>query len=290
MGIQFFGEFLIDRWIITRGQLIEAIELQEYRNLKLGAVAIQKGFLTEEQVRQVNEKQKTTDMRFADLAVSLGMLTEVQAHEIVVFQKNNHLFLGEALLELGHITEDILERELSIFKEEQSRYALEKVVVPEGVASADLVEVGVDLTRKMFSRVVGVLVKTGVGKIEDRPEEAVRNTYHLSVAVPMDGAQTVKYVLSVSSEVAVAIATAILREDATRETEEVVEDAVKEFCNVVCGNAVAKLAQLGIQVDIGPPESLGTLPTPPEGLVAVVFPVYLAEGGVDLRFLVGRRP
>ena len=53
MGIQFFGEFLIDRWVITRGQLLEALELQEYRNTKFGQLAVQKGFLTEEQVKQM---------------------------------------------------------------------------------------------------------------------------------------------------------------------------------------------------------------------------------------------
>ena len=121
MGIQFFGEFLIDRWVITRGQLIEALELQDYRNLKFGEVAMQKKYLSEEQVKRINEEQKRQDIQFADLAVALGELNEAQAREILTLQKNNHLFLGESLLELGHVTEDILERELSIFKEEQER-------------------------------------------------------------------------------------------------------------------------------------------------------------------------
>ena len=68
--------------------------------------------------------------------------------------------------------------------------------------------------------------------------------------------------------------------------EAVVEDAVKEFCNIVCGNAVAKLAQMGVQVDIAPPESLPSIPDSPQGMISVVFPVHLAEGGLDLRFLV----
>jgi CheY-specific phosphatase CheX len=286
MGIQFFGEFLIDRWVVTRGQLIEALELQDYRNLKFGAVAVQKKYLTEEQVEQINERQKKEDMRFADLAVSMELLSEEHAQEILIYQKNNHLFLGEALLELGHITEDILERELTIFKEEQARYTLEEVLVPEGLVGTEIVQVSVDLTRKMFQRVVGTLIKVGEGVVVAGADGSPEADFHLSVAIPFEGKVPLRYVLSVSSDVAVNIATRILKEDATRESEEVVEDAVKEFCNIVCGNAAAKLAQMGIQADIAPPESLPAVPQPPEGGQAVVFPVRLTEGGLDLRFIV----
>lgn len=285
MGIQFFGEFLIDRWVITRGQLIEALELQDYRNQKFGEVAVQKGLLTEEQVKQINERQKTEDKRIADLAVSMEMMEEQQAREILTFQKNNHLYLGEALLELGHITDDILERELAIFNEEQSRYTLEDVSVPAGVQGVDLMKVTVDLTRKMFQRVASMLVKVGDGVLAaDQQEPAV--DYHLSVSVAFEGTATVHFVLSASSDVAVSIAGRILHEDATRESEEVVEDAVKEFCNIICGNAAAKLAQMGLQTEIAPPESLSALPTAPADTRVVVFPARLAEGGLDLRFVV----
>ncbi len=285
MGIQFFGEFLIDRWVITRGQLIEALELQEYRNLRFGMLAVSKKYLSEEQVEQINEQQKAKDVKFADLAVSMDLLTQEQAREILTFQKNNHLYLGEALLELGHITEDILERELAIFQEEQARYALEKVDVPEGLQVAPVLEASVDLTRKMFIRVVGIPIKVGAGAIGDG-SDGHTGEYHLSIALPFDGGVPLRYVLSVSSDVAVLIATAILKEDATRESEAVVEDAVKEFCNIICGNAAAKLAQAGMQIDIAPPETLPAIPQAQEGTIHVVFPVHLSEGGLDLRFLV----
>jgi CheY-specific phosphatase CheX len=283
VGIQFFGEFLIDRWVVTRGQLIEALELQEYRNLKFGTLAVRKGYLTEEQVEQVNTAQRTQDMRFGDLAVVKGFLTMEQAQELLTLQKNSYLFLGEALLELGHMTEDILERELAIFKEEQSRYNLEAVTVPPGIKGSEIVQVGVDMTRKMFTRVVGLLLKVGEGRWV-RESEA-ETEYHLSVAITFQGSLMMQYALSVSSDVAVSIASRILKEDATRESEEIVEDAVKEFCNIVCGNTAAKLAQMGVGVDITPPESLSAVPKAAAGIQLVVFPIHIAEGGVDLRFV-----
>ena len=150
MGIQFFGEFLIDRWVITRGQLLEALELQEYRNSRFGDLAVQNGLLSKEQVQQINEGQRSQDMRFGDLAMQMGLLDDAQVRQVLTLQKNNYLYLGESLLELGHVTDDILERELAIFEEEQARFAQESVPVPEGVLGADLVAASADLTRKMM--------------------------------------------------------------------------------------------------------------------------------------------
>jgi CheY-specific phosphatase CheX len=284
MGVQFFGEFLIDRWVITRGQLIEALELQNYRNPRFGVLAMQKGYLTEQQVEQVNQRQRSTDKQFAELAVEMGFLTRQQADEILTYQKNNHLYLGEALLELGHITEDILERELAIFREEQSVYEIEQVAVPQGVPHRDLLAVAVDLTRKMFERVVGIRAKISGGELvsDGRPQ----SVYHLTVCVPFKLEPPVRFLLSPSSDVAVAIASAILREDATRESEQVVEDAVKEFCNIICGNTLAKLAQAGLNADIEPPETWQEIPPPAGTSRYVVFGLNLAEGDTDLRFLV----
>jgi CheY-specific phosphatase CheX len=289
MGIQFFGEFLIDRWVITRGQLLEALELQQYRNTKFGALAVEQGFIDRRQAEQINARQRSEDKRFGDLAVEMGLMTAEQVRTVLILQKNNYLYLGESLLELGHITEDILERELAIFEGEQARYAQEAVPVPEGVGGAAVVSASVDLTRKMFLRVVGTLVKVGDGRLGEPPpaEPGVpRPDYHLTVSVPLASSTPVRYLLSVSSEVAVQIASKILGQDATRESEALVEDAVREFCNIVCGNVAARLAQQGLDVDIGPPETHAELPAADEGRRVVSYPIKVGEGAVDLRFLV----
>ena len=285
MGIQFFGEYLIENWVVTREQLLEALELQEFRNLKFGELASRKGFLDEEQVATVHHQQLVEDRRFGDIAVEMGFMPADQVMEILTLQKNSYLFLGEALLELGHISEDILERELTLFTEDQARYQLERVGVPSKMSARMAIVACVDLTQKLFVRVVGILLKTGRpelflgGAIPAREAECV-----LTVGVRIGGCRQLHYLLSVSHDVAVAIASKVLKEDATRESFDLIEDAVREFCNFVCGNAAAKLAQQGIQVDIQSPESLSAIPGLTGGLAMVHYPVHLAEGAVDLRF------
>jgi CheY-specific phosphatase CheX len=289
MGVQFFGEFLIDRWVITRGQLIEALELQEYRNIRFGAVAVKKGYLTEEQVEQVNERQKTADKKIADLAVEMDLLTEEQAQEVLTFHRNNHLFLGEALLELGHITEDVLDRELEIFKEEQAVYDLETVTIPEGLYGSDAIEVSVDFTRKMFRRIAGYLIKVDQGVLAEDTNIKNWGMFSFVVMIVFKGAKEIRYILGVSREVAEAVAASILKESVSNEPDEIIADAVCEFSNLICGNAVAKLAQKGINVDIEPPQVLPNVPlaNKEEGQQTLVFPVYTAsEGMLDLRYII----
>jgi CheY-specific phosphatase CheX len=284
-GIQFFGEFLIERWVITREQLLEALELQEYRNLKFGNLAVRKGYLTEDQVRAINEYQRKEDMRFGDIAIMLGVLSPDQVQEIITYQKNNYLYVGEALLELGHVTEDVMDRELTIFREEQTPYGLDDVTVPGGMLGEEVVQISVDLTSKMFLRMIGMGLKIGLGQYNiDGHKDALE--YNISVSMPMHGKVPVDYILSLSSDVATLIASNLLGEDATVEGLDVIEDSVKEFCNVVCGNVVAKLAKRGIKMSLGLPKTLTTVPVSADGFSVLVFPVHLSEGAMDLRFLI----
>ncbi len=293
MGVCFFGEFLIDRSVITSGQLLEALELQEHRNIKFGGLAVQKGFLSPEQVEQINIQQRHQDLHFGDLAVEMGLMTKEQARMVLTQQKNNHLFLGESLLELGYLTEDILQRELEFYEEEQSNYTLEEVRVPPGVDGAPVIAACVGLARKLCLRVAGVNIKVGEGFIQEVTEDetaVISEDFHLTVSGLFAFARPVLFLLSVSSELAVIIASKILEEDATRESEALVEDAVCEFCSMICGNVAAKMAQQGIEVEITPPKSHACMPEVGDGKSSVRYPIKVAEGGVDLRFLVPTTP
>ncbi len=270
-GIQFFGEFLIERWVITREQLLEALELQEYRNLKFGSLAVRKGYLTEEEVKIINDYQRNEDMRFGDIAVMLGLLSPDQAQEIITYQKNNYLYLGEALLELGHVTEDVMDRELSIFREEQAPYGLDDLMAQGEIVGEELVPICLELTGKMFLRMVGIGLKIGEGIFNGSQQETA--SYHLSVSVPLKGKVLINFILSVSDDLAIMIASSLLGEDIKNEPLEVIEDSVKEFCNVVCGNVVAKLARRGVKLALGLPEILATLPVATDGFSVLVFPV-----------------
>jgi CheY-specific phosphatase CheX len=91
-----------------------------------------------------------------------------------------------------------------------------------------------------------------------------------------------RYIISVSEGVQKSIAKAILREDSVdNEPQEVLEDTVMEFTNVVCGNIAAKASQMGKVVHINPPVALHPPAAGlqvPSGSTALCFPIHVGEG------------
>ncbi len=277
MSVKFFGQFLLERGVVRREALLTALELQDGRNLRLGDYAVRRGYMTEAQAETLNRQQLTVDRRFGELAVEAGFLTPAQVEELLALQRNDYVLLGEALLELGHIDRETLDAQLEAFEADQARYLVDEVIFPPGVRDASLLALPVDLTAKILLRVVGVTTKIGEGEREVRPPV----DRLVSVSVTFSGALRATYTLSVSRDIAGAVFTRMTGLDAAGEDEAEIVDAVKELCNVVCGNAAAKMAKLGRPVDIGPPE-VGA-PTLEEGKTYVLFPLHVADGAIEVR-------
>ncbi len=288
MAVKFFGQFLLEKGAVSSEDLLKAIDLQESKNLKFGATALSMGLLNREDFGRIHSAQRTEDLRFGDMAAKLGILTESQVEQVLTKQKNNHIYIGEALLSVGALTKEQLSEHLRAFKEDQSPYTSARVMVPRTVPEAKLWEMFADLTYKMLIRVVNLEFRPG-------PCEEVTAFDPADVVVAMDFSGTVsgRYLLSVPAEVQLRIAKAILdEEDVSEEPEEVLEDTVMEFANIVLGNVAAKGAQMGKNIDINPPEVLLANEGPiavPAGRAGLLFPVHLAEGGqVQLALFIDR--
>lgn len=284
LGVQFFGEFLIDRWIINRDQLLAALEYQMHRNERFGTIAVKKGFLTKAQVDQLSRRQRQSDLTFGELAISAGLLTREQVQKISTFQRHNNVLLGETLLRLNFIDEVTLKRELANYREHHRRYFGDEIPVAVSAVSAVIIRAALDLTRKMFQRVAGIPVKAGRAVMIAPEDEKAKPSYPITVTLGFSGDDSVQFLLSVSSSLALPIAASLLGVDRPTEIDELVVDAVKEFCNYVCGNAAARVARKGVQVDISPPQHLTGIPAAPAGCQTVAYPVRSTRGGLDLRF------
>jgi CheY-specific phosphatase CheX len=254
MSIKFFGQYLLERNILSADQLLEAIRYQESRNMKFGEYAREKGFLNKEQVLKLNDEQKRNDMRMGELSVSLGMLTDEQVDEILTMQKNDHILIGEAIISKGFLTEETLDGYLETFKEDQSIYNIGDISVPDGVKNAQFVKVMVDLTLKMISRIVGVEAKSDGGTVlaDDIP-----GTF-TAISITFSGALTFDYVFMASESLSRKVAEAVIGDSVDDEEPAMIVDGVREFCNIICGNVLAKFAQAGKNVEISIPHTLSS--------------------------------
>ncbi|NJD55983.1 MAG: hypothetical protein FIA94_06210, partial [Nitrospirae bacterium] len=163
MSIKFFGQYLLEKNLISADQLLEAVKYQESQNLRFGEYAESRGYITKADITRILDEQKRTDMQFGQLAVMLGLLSEDQVKEILTRQKNDHIMIGEAIVQKGFLTKDRLELEIVSFWKDQSRYAAGEARVPEGIANPEIMKSFCDITVRMLRQVSNVAAKSDAG-------------------------------------------------------------------------------------------------------------------------------
>lgn len=250
MQVKFFGQYLLDKRVIDREQLLDALDYQEEHNIRFGGYAVEKGYLTADQLAELREMQKQQDMRVGELAIRKNYLTPEKVQEILVKQRNDYVPLGEALVEKGHLSKEDLGTHLAAFEDSQGKAMAASVRVEESLRDAPALGVLADLTEKMFHRVVQIPVKTP-GVLKKRaPEEGLE----VNTAIRLHGDIDMEYLLVVTKDVARSIYQSLVHEDP--ESDQDLKDGLAEFANIVAGNGVTKLAQMGLDVQMDPPQQL----------------------------------
>ncbi|MEK3917637.1 hypothetical protein [Paenibacillus sp. FSL H7-0331] len=120
MFAQYFGQFLLNRSIVTASELDQALSAQAETRVKLGVLAINKGYMTPEQVEQVHQTQTRIDKRFGEIAVDMGHLTEEVVTELLSSQQSAHLTLGQALIDQGTMNYETFSTTLNLYKKDYS--------------------------------------------------------------------------------------------------------------------------------------------------------------------------
>ena len=105
MHTQFFGNFLLNKGVVTPEQLIEVLKIQSTTHKKIGTLAIHAGYMSAHEVEDVCRLQMRCSKRFGELAVELSYLTQEQVDELLEMQLPNYMLLGQILIE-----KDILSR------------------------------------------------------------------------------------------------------------------------------------------------------------------------------------
>ena len=297
MAVKYFGQFLLDRGLVSREDLLKAIALQEQQNLRLGELSVAAGYLTGLQsesglqlselataieyivradIKRALEKRFPTRMNMEDLLIELGLMAQNQLNNVVARNRHNHPDLGEALAQVGAIEAGELARCREEFDSDQARYTTERVELPSGIANRSTWEMAAGLTRQMIFEVFNLPFSPCKCKTI-----SAADTNFMMAAMDMSGDLEARYIISVSEKLQKVVARAILEEESVDgETSELLEDTVMEFLNVVCGNVVAKCSQMGKIVNISPPVAIhaGANGMPvPDGHIGLCFPGELGD-------------
>lgn len=125
MYTQFFGNFLLDRNIVTPEQLIKAIEKESTSRIKLGTLAMYHNLMTANEIDDIVIAQTHEDKQFGELAVERNYLSEAQVNELLSEQSPDYLLLGQVLIEEGIITNSDLENLIIDYESEHEIYDLD---------------------------------------------------------------------------------------------------------------------------------------------------------------------
>ena len=125
MYAQFFGNFLLSHEVITKEQLLKAMEQKAAHRPNLGTLAIHAGYMSASEVDHIHILQTHQDLKFGELAIQTGILTQEQVNELLSMQAPDYLALGEALVNSGIIDNYELERLIVEYASENEIYDLD---------------------------------------------------------------------------------------------------------------------------------------------------------------------
>ncbi len=151
-GLNFFGQYLLDKRMISREQLNDAISFQEESNRRIGEIACERGYLSKDQTDFIFQEQKRVDRPFGAIALEHRFLTRNQLDDLLFTQTVFSTHLGEALLIKGYISPEQFSDELEQFRKEQQdrQDSLQKMF--GNFKERALYEAIVGAVRKAFTR------------------------------------------------------------------------------------------------------------------------------------------
>ncbi len=248
MVVKFFGQYLLDKGVITRDQLLDAINHQKEISKPLCTLALEKGYLSAEQIAEMEAERIKSDKKFMGIALDRKILSFEQLEQLYKVKTERWIFLGEALVERGHLSLTQLGELLKEYRRQLpvEEGPLERVLA--GVKGRDIISAMLQVTVDLFIHYTKKIVQ--VVSVENAAREPEGVAYLLSQKVTGD--RTFHYALALPEELTLAIASHMMGAEQAEVTPTVL-DAVTEFANVVVGNGCARLSLKNVKVAADPP-------------------------------------
>lgn len=263
MFSQYFGHYLLNRGLISREQLKDALDYQKSVHVKFGVIAVDEGYMTPSQVEEVHEMQKKVDRRFGEIAVELGYLTEEQVQKMLETQKQNHLLLAQALVDRGYMTIEEFSQALNDYKEEHSLSddKFEQIkdgnidVLVENIFQSDEDEKRneyipyISLFAKNMIRFIDSQVYLEISKLDEQQKGLWAVQQEITGEAPMFTS------ILANEDVFLYIASKYAEEELT-EVDELAEASVSEFLNLHNGIYLVNMSNRGVELNMKPQDVL----------------------------------
>lgn len=259
MFSQYFGNFLLNKGLISPEQLSKALELQKTTHLKLGVLSVNAGFMTPSQIEVVHQKQMQVDKRFGEIAVELGYLTDEQLEEILSSQKHSHLLLGQVLIDEKYMSLEEFTNALNQYKQDFSLSDEQFEAIKKGDIDTlvdSVLELGSSENTETIKDYLSLMAKNMIRFVEDQIRmEPVKNCDTCSadwlVYQNITGETPFFTAILANEAVFIDIAAKYAQEEIT-EVDELAEASVGEFLNLHNGIFTVNMSNRDIELEMLP--------------------------------------
>lgn len=125
MSIQLFGQYLIERGVISEPDLARVLKFQGKNNLSIAGLVTRMDLMIAAQVELVLAAQQRKPLPFEELALQMGYLNRSQVKLVLKVQQKKHIHIGQALVALGVLDKAELDRQLEKFKQQLDQGAID---------------------------------------------------------------------------------------------------------------------------------------------------------------------
>lgn len=260
MFSKYFGQYLLNKGILTPDQLAAASHLEHSVRVKLGVLAINNGQMSAAQVEEVHELQRSRDCKFGEIAIEKGYMTQMQLDDLLESQKRRQISLSQAIIDKGFMTLTQLERALASYKED-SKLTTEQFDALQSSDTDSIVKIFVDFSEygavgNIHANYVSLLVRNIVRLLNDSailsrklPLENKIDGWLISQNIV--GSGTMFTGLVMDDHVLLEAARRFSEEDLTT-IDILTKDSMAEFLNVHNGIFIVNMSDKGTELDLTP--------------------------------------
>lgn len=276
---QYFGHYLLNRELITREQLTDALELQQAIHVKFGVIAVDEGYMTPLQVEEVHEKQKQEDRRFGEMAIELGYLTNEQVDSLISNQKKNHLSLAQALVDRGYMTIEQFGTALHDYKKEHSLSDDQFEDIKNGNIESlieNILNTKDILDKSTYRNYLTLFIKNMIRFIDDQAyldisiEGESDQQGNWLVCQEIYGESPLFTAISANEDIFLKMASVYAEEELT-EIDDLAQASVSEFLNLHNGIYLVNMSNWGIELNMRSQEVFKHATVSGETLIATVY-------------------
>ncbi|NUM34942.1 MAG: response regulator [Candidatus Brocadiae bacterium] len=287
----FLGQYLLQKGVLSKEQLLHLLEVQAEVNRKIGQIATDEALMLPAQVETILKVQKRINKYFGQLAVQMGFINSEQLGQLLRKQQKNYIELDEIIVRENMLPKEVLAKEMARFKmlEEEDQGVFNMSWVSKHIENGFIYETFIEQTLKLVMRLAGIFVMEGQCFF-DRSNCI---SHGILIKMAISGDHHWSYYLSMSENLAASIAQSMIEGDEQGNYDNydsVNLEAAKEFVNIACGNAIGKLDTQGIKLEISPPVVKSTVIQEKisfqENEQVLQIPILVPEGEMEL-FIVG---